>query len=100
MTVSATFYTGRRSGIGNDKEYQMTTATSRANKGIQVLAGAANTVKVFVGPSGITADSADATDGYPLSAGESVLFPVRTPSEIFVIAAGSGTGQKVWWMIV
>tara|TARA_Y100000310_G_C20041691_1_gene516459 strand:+ start:103 stop:405 length:303 start_codon:yes stop_codon:yes gene_type:complete len=100
MTTTSTFYTGRRSGIGYDKNYQMTTNAAKADKGIQITASTANSVSIYVGASGVTANSADATDGYPVAAGESVLFPVRNATEIFVIAAGSATAQKVWWMIV
>ena len=94
MTVSASFLTGRKSGI-TTTAVQITNSTVKASKGVQVLANSANTVKVYVGPSGVTSDSSDSTDGYPLSAGESVLLPVRSPSEIFVKTA-SGSNQKIF----
>ena len=100
MTTTSTFHTGRRSGIGFDKNYQLTTNGAKADKGIQITASTANSVSIYVGASGITANSADSTDGYPVAAGESVLFPVRNANEIFLFAAGSATSQKVWWMIV
>ena len=100
MTTTSTFHTGSRSGKGFSKNYQLTTNGAKADKGIQVTASTANSVSIYVGASGITANSADSTDGYPVAAGESVLFPVRNANEIFLIAAGSATSQKVWWMIV
>ena len=47
----------------------------------------------------MTADSIDATDGFPLSAGESVVIPVIDPSIIYVRAV-SGTTSKVFFVTV
>jgi|LUMV01.1.fsa_nt_gb hypothetical protein len=104
MTASTTFTTGRKSGIDYLHSWQMTTNPTvsgvKADKGVQVLASVDNSVSIYVGPSGVTANSSDTTDGYPLAAGESILVPVRNATEIFLIAGGSGTSQKVWWIIV
>lgn len=90
------FLTGRKSGIGSTP-LQITTSSIRADKGVQIYSPATNTADIYVGNSGLTRDSGDATDGFPLSPGDSILFPHRIPSEIYV--STSGSSQKVFFLI-
>lgn len=64
------------------------TPTVGARQGIIIQALAANTAKVYIGPSGV-----DATTGLELAAGDSVSVPCFDPSTIF--AVGSAAGQKL-----
>ena len=66
---------------------QISQGTNQLEAGVQIVADAGNSGTVFVGvrPT-ITAGTADATDGFPLQAGESFLLPVSQESEIWMIA--------------
>lgn len=66
-------------------------------KGIQILADPANGAGViYVGKSDVTANSAAATDGYPLYAGNSIFIPLELISLIYFI--GSTSGLKIFWL--
>ncbi len=77
---------------------QLVSAASHLTKGVQIKAPETNSGVVYVGASGVTADSADATDGFPLSPGEGLFVPVDDPSKLYVIA--SAAGQKVFWFAI
>ena len=69
--------------------------------GVEVKAANANGGRVYVGLSAaVTANSADGTDGFELSAGETVFLPLAMVpggdvANVWVIASASG--QKVFW---
>ena len=63
-----------------------------------VIADPTNTGIIYVGASGVTADSADATDGWPLYAGDSMTLPVNNANVVYVIA--STANQKIRWIAV
>ena len=99
MPTSTTFKTGRIADV-NASAVQMTTDTTKGDYGVIVRAGSGNSGKLYIGnSSGVTANSADATDGFPLSAGESVVVKVRSPDQIYVIADGANN-DDLWWMLV
>tara|TARA_R110000744_G_scaffold33039_6_gene77016 strand:- start:633 stop:929 length:297 start_codon:yes stop_codon:yes gene_type:complete len=98
MAGVSSFVTGRKSSIGTSA-VQLTATSIHASRGVQIVADSTNSVKVYVGISTVTADSIDATDGFPLSAGESVVIPVIDPSIIYVRAV-SGTTSKVFFVTV
>ena len=97
MAAVPSFATGRKSSIGTSA-LQVTSST-HVSRGVQIIADSTNAVKVYVGLSTVTADSADGTDGFPLAAGESVVVPVSDPSLIYVIAP-SGSSSKVFFITV
>jgi hypothetical protein len=77
-----------------------TQTTEKAQQGVQLHADSANPATIYVGTrSNITADSNDITDGFPLAAGESLLVPVISPTEIWLRAAGGATG-KIFFILV
>jgi len=76
----------------------MTTLNFECQRGVVVKAAAGNSGKVYVGNSDVTADSAAATDGFELSAGEAVTLEVDNVNKIWVI--GSAVSQKVFWLTV
>jgi len=89
------FLHGRKSGIGTTA-VQLTTTRGRFRRGVLIKAANGNSGTIYVGTSSsVTADSADATDGFELAAGGSVVVEVQDPSNVFVIA--SEAGQKVFW---
>ena len=97
MAAVSDFATGRKSSIGTSAV--QLTSTSHVSRGVQVIADATNSVIVYVGLSTVTTDAADGTDGFPLSAGESIVVPVIDPSLIYV-RAPSGSSSKVFFMTV
>ena len=98
MTAVPNFLTGRKSSIGTTA-LQMTTNATKADRGVQITASAGNSATIYVGLSNVTGDAADATDGFPLAAGESILVPVRDARLIYVLAS-TGTNSKVFFMLV
>jgi|GEM_PF-1767258 len=90
------FRHGRKSGIGAAVA-PLTAAAVLATKGVQLRAADANSGVVYVGQSTLTADTADATDGYPLAAGETLFVPVNDASKIFLRATAES--QKVFWFV-
>lgn len=59
--------------------------------GVQIVADAGNSGVVYVGVRAtLTAGSANATDGFPLSAGDTVFLPVSKESEVQLIGSASG----------
>ena len=91
------FYHGSKSAIGGTA-LVLTASKVNAATGVLVKAAIANTGQVYVGDSSVTAAAADATSGFELNRGESVVMPVAKPSLIYVI--GSAAGQKVFWVVV
>jgi hypothetical protein len=93
-TVHA-FDHGRKSAIGTTA-VSLVAASNKVTRGVQLKAAADNTALVFVGNSDVTTDSADATDGFPLAAGEGLFVAVDDASKIY-LRASSGT-QKVFFV--
>lgn len=85
---------GAKSGIGASA-VQLVSALTAVNRGVQIKAAAANTGKVYVGNSDVTAGSADSTDGFELSAGQGLFVPTHDVSNVWVV--GSAADQKVFW---
>jgi hypothetical protein len=78
---------------------QLDSSTAAVTSGVQLKAAAANSGTVYVGyASSVTANSAVATDGFPLAAGETYFVPkskASTPAGIYVIA--SAADQNVFY---
>ena len=98
MAAVPSFATGRKSSIGTTAA-QLTTTHVHAKRGVQIVADSGNSVAVYIGISTVTTDAADATDGFPLAAGESVVVPVIDQTTIYVRAA-SGSSSKVFFITV
>jgi hypothetical protein len=95
--VHSTIEHGSKGSIGTSA-VQVTTTSIKLEKGVIVKAAAGNGGTVYVGNSDVTANSAEATDGFELTAGESITVPVDDVSKVYVI--GSGAGQQVFWFVV
>lgn len=77
---------------------QITTTSVVPKFGVLVKADAANTGILYLGNSDVTAGTTAATDGMPLSAGESVLIKIDNVNKIYAI--GSAANQIAYWMTV
>lgn len=90
--------TGRKSGVGTTPVQIMST-DNLADNGIQIYANIANTDIVWIGESTVTADSADATDGFPLNPGDGIFIPLRHPNVLYA-RSSTDADQKIWWVLV
>ena len=86
---------GRKASISTTA-LQLTATSTPLYRGLVVKAAAGNTGKVYVGNSDVTNDTTDGTDGFELSAGESVSVETDNANKVYVI--GSVAGQKVFWI--
>ncbi|HEY4309854.1 MAG TPA: hypothetical protein VGN12_10420 [Pirellulales bacterium] len=91
------FSHGRKSAIGTSA-VALVGSTVEATKGVQLRAADSNTATVFVGHASLTTDAADATDGFPLQAGEALFVPVNDAAKIFVVS--TAVNQKVFWFAI
>lgn len=95
--VSATIDHG--SNLDIDTSAEQITSTSFACKfGVTIKADITNTGIVYIGNSDVTASGTAATDGFPLSAGESLTLEVTNSNIPYAIA--SSNNQKVYWVAV
>lgn len=96
-TSNSTKLTGRKT-VGTTAA-QLTTQSQYTRTGVLIKSSSDNSGLVYFGFSDdITADVADATDGFPLAAGESVLIPASRGTQVYVIA--SEASQKIWWAVL
>lgn len=92
----STFDHGRKSGIGLSV-VRLVDASIKTKRGVLIKAAADNSGKVYIGIStSVTADSNDQTDGFELSAGDSLEVEINDVRSIHVIA--SAEGQTVFWI--
>jgi len=77
----------------------LVSGSKRATRGVQLKAAAENSGTIYVGAdSGVTAGTLDATDGFPLAAGEGLFLPIDDAGKVFVIA--SANNQRVFWLAI
>lgn len=94
--INYQFRHGQNSDVDTSAE-QLTATSFHTRKGVVVKAADANSGTIYVGnSSSVTANSADATDGFELGAGQSITIEIDDPSKIYVIA--SAANQKVFWL--
>jgi len=99
LTLSESSLSHRsKSGIGTTA-MQLTTTSTSVKKGVVIKAASSNTGIVYIGNSSVvTAGTNDATDGFELSAGESVTIEIDNVNKLYAI--GSAINQKVYWIVV
>jgi hypothetical protein len=91
---AGSFVTG--SGTIGTTPTQISAASRKLTRGVEVRADFANTGMIYVGNSStVTANSAAATDGYPIASNEKTFIPIDDLSKIWLIA--SGAGQNYFW---
>ena len=97
VTSSVTSTLDHGSNRDIDTTAEQITSTSFACKfGVTVKADITNTGIIYVGNSDVTAGSTAATDGFPLSAGETLTLEVNNPNLLYAIA--SANNQKIYWV--
>lgn len=97
VTSSVTSSLDHGSNLDIDTTAEQITSTSFACKfGVTVKADITNTGIIYVGNSDVTAGSTAATDGFPLSAGETLTLEVNNPNLLYAIA--SANNQKIFWV--
>lgn len=77
---------------------QITSTSFAAKKGVILKADSANSGIIYIGNSDVTAGDTAATDGIPLSAGESIEIEIDNPNKLYAI--GSAVNQKVYWLAI
>lgn len=81
----------------NTSQLQLT-GTSTPCQGVLVKARAANVNDVWVGKTGLTADTTESTGGWRLKPGESVGVPCRNANEVYLRWATYTAGDGVEWI--
>lgn len=93
--VSSTLDHG--SNLDIDTSAEQITSTSFACKfGVTLKADITNTGIIYIGNSDVTAGTTAATDGFPLSAGETLTLEVTNANIPYAIA--SANNQKIYWV--
>lgn len=93
--VSSTLDHGSNLDIDTSAE-QITTTSFACKFGVTLKADITNTGIIYVGNSDVTAGTTAATDGFPLSAGETLTLEVNNPNLLYAIA--SANNQKIYWV--
>lgn len=95
--VVGSFTHGRKAAIGATA-VALASQSRPATRGVQIKADEDNLGVVYVGMSGVTALSAELTDGFPLEAGEGLFVPIDDANKVYVLA--STNGQVVHYLVV
>jgi hypothetical protein len=78
---------------------QILATAAPLSAGVQIKASDTNTGIVYIGDtSSVTANTADATDGFPLSAGQGLFVPIDDVTRLYAIA--SAAGQKLFYAVL
>lgn len=85
------------SNLDIDTTAEQITSTSFSCKfGLTLKADITNTGIIYIGNSDVTAGTTAATDGFPLSAGETLTLEVNNSNIPYAIA--SANNQKLYWI--
>ena len=96
INVSSNIKTGALSSIGATALQIQSIITAGAT-GVYIKASYTNTWILYIGNSTVTANSADATDGFELLASEGLFIEINDPSKLYVV--GSTTWLKLFYTI-
>ena len=95
--VSATFDHGSNRDVDTSAE-QITSTSFACKFGVTLKADITNTGILYIGNSDVTAGTTAATDGSPLSAGETLTLEVTNSNIPYAIA--SANNQIIYWTAV
>lgn len=95
--VSATFDHGSNRDVDTSAE-QITSTSFACKFGVTLKADITNTGILYIGNSDVTAGTTAATDGFPLSAGETLTLEVTNSNIPYAIA--SANNQIIYWTAV
>ena len=89
--------------VGTSEVVLIANAPAETHKGVMVRAPGVNddtpnTAVVYVGRSGLTADSDNGTGGWPIPPGETVTIPVTDPETLFTIS-GTASQKLSYWIM-
>lgn len=94
-TDKTSFTTGSKNSIGSIP-LQMTTTSYALRLGVVVKASSVNVGRIYAGDDNtVTQNTNPNLDGFELSAGESVFFPIDNINRVWLVASQSG--QKAFW---
>jgi hypothetical protein len=89
--------TGSLAVSGTPLQLTTTELPQPLKKGVRLKVLPGETDNVFVGfRTGLTGNGTDATDGYPLDAGQEILIEVDQPNKIWLVS--DGTDQELHYM--
>jgi len=95
--AAPSFRTGRAT-VGASAA-QITATATPLTRGVEIHTSIANSGTIYIGnSSAVTADGADATDGYPLDGGKDTFIPINDLAKLWII--GSAISQKFWWKAI
>lgn len=77
---------------------QLVGSSVPTTRGVIVKSSIQSTNSVYVGSSTVTPGTVSATDGFELSAGESITIPIDDVNKVYVTS--SSGGQKIFWSMV
>lgn len=95
--VSGTMDHGSNRDVDTSAE-QITSTSFACKFGLTLRASESNTGIIYIGNSDVTAGTTDATDGMPLSPGDSLFLPVTNSNIPYAIA--SANNQIIYWVAV
>lgn len=99
MSISRTPLTGRKSITQTASQIKNTTDV--AKEGVLIYSDVDNSGVIYVGGhTGITANSGDDTDGFPIVAGSSLLVPVRKMADLYAVSDSTAESNTIWWMMM
>jgi hypothetical protein len=93
-TAVSTFDHGSNLDVDTAAE-QIVVASVTARYGVWVTADSLNGGVIYLGNSDVTASGTEATDGYPLHAGEAVFIQVDNANKVYAVA--TAVNQKLYW---
>ena len=94
--TSGTLSHGNRNAVNTSQ--LVLSAASVPCQGVLVKAREANTNDVWVGKTGLTADTTEGTGGWRLQPGASVGVPCRNANEVYIRWATYTAGDGVEWL--
>lgn len=94
--TSGTLSHGNRNAV-NTSQLQLSTSSIPC-QGVLIKARLANVNDVWVGKTGLTADTTESTGGWRLQPGESVGVPCRNVNEVYLRWATFTSGDGVEWI--
>ena len=71
---------------------QLSEDSRKLQSGVQIVADASNTDIVYVGVRSNLTAGTNETDGFPLSAGETIPLPVESEDQVYLIADAVSQG--------
>lgn len=94
--IHDTFFHGSRTvGV---TQVQLIASSIPVQKGIVIKASNSNTGNIYVGNTGLTINTAEATDGFELGPGESLTIEPDNVSKVYLIS--DAASQRVYFVSV